>query len=80
MTKEDRAIVERMKEIRELFTEFGLILLGFGPGVVAYSCDKKKTRTFDFEAHEWEWLEPLLIELRNLRRNQTRVRKDISLT
>jgi hypothetical protein len=69
--------VKRMNEIRDLLSEFGANLSGFNPGVSAYLPNKRTNilgfgRGF-FGEHislsnlEWEWLEPLLVELRDLR-------------
>jgi hypothetical protein len=76
--KETQAIIKRATHLRRLLKENGLILGGFYPGVLAY---KKIGKDFDgrdrcvslnFESPEWGWLEPLLLELRKLRR-QSRV-------
>jgi hypothetical protein len=77
--KETQQIIKRMTFLRRLLKENGLMLSGYDPGVTAY---KKIGKDFDgrdrcvsmnFERAEWAWLEPLLVELRSLRR---RVRKD----
>jgi hypothetical protein len=75
MTAEDRKLVARMKEIRELIAEFGLVLYGHDPGITATLKDKPGLRgdgwggeSITFDGIEWAWLEPLLVELREHRR------------
>lgn len=78
MTAADKALVARMKEIRELIKEFGLTLCGYDPGISAYVDSRPKlipsswNGPFKLDDIEWAWLEPLLVELR-MRRKQTAV-------
>jgi len=74
MTAEDLKLVARMKEIRELIAEFGLVLYGHDPGITATLKDNPGLRgdgwggePITFEAIEWKWLEPILVELRRRR-------------
>lgn len=74
MTAEDKALLARMKDLRELLAEFGLRLSGYDPGVTALINDKPGLRgdgwggePITFDSVEWKWLEPLLVELRQLR-------------
>lgn len=71
--KETDAIVARMDELRDLLKEFGASLGGYDPGVTAYLPNKHRGvgymgESLDFNHTEWAWLEPLLVELRGLRR------------
>lgn len=70
---------QRMNEINTLLNEFNADLHGFNPGVTAYIRDQKPCyigtagagymgEHLDFSRIEWKWLEPLLIELRDLRK------------
>lgn len=79
MTAEDRKLVARMKEIRELIAEFGLTLRGFDPGVTASFKDNPAIRgrgywgeAVSFDTNEWKWLEPLLKELLEYRKEKAR--------
>lgn len=78
MSAEDKRILARMKEERELLTEFGAKLHGSDPGVTAYFADVSFGRVLgtgggyfgeplNFSAAEWKWLRPLLEELRDFR-------------
>jgi hypothetical protein len=75
MSLEAQKIITRMKEIKELLSEFGLRLSGFDPGVSATFEDKTVRgdgyfgEPIQFNGTEWAWLEPLLIELRDHRKN-----------
>lgn len=76
--KENAEICARMKFLRELLSEFGARLVGIDPGLTADI--KGLPRSFPgigagfwgehmaFDDTEWKWLEPLLVELRELRR------------
>lgn len=77
MSVEDRKLVARMKEIRELIAEFGLILGGYDPGITASLKGKPEPRgrgylgeAISFDGKEWAWLEPLLQELKVRRKMQ----------
>jgi len=61
VTKNTR--VEKMLEAQELLKHFGFQLFAYDPGV------QGKARGYDasFSYGEWEWLEPLLRELKDLR-------------
>ena len=59
-------VVKRINQIRRLLKEFGATLSAYDPGVLAYL--SHPTVTLDFGSSVWNWLEPLLIELRNARR------------
>lgn len=70
---------KRMKEINALLNEFNADLNGYDPGVTAYIRGQKPYHIgaagagymgehLDFSRTEWKWLEPLLIELRDLRK------------
>ena len=72
---ETAAIIKRATFLRRLLKENGLILGGFDPGVLAYQRAGKNPFTkqwhavpINFGNTEWRWLEPLLLELRRLRR------------
>ena len=73
LTKEDKRIAKRMKEIRGLLKEFGLTLSGYDPGVMAI-LDREKPRyvSLSFDAMEWVWLESILVELRKRRKSEQR--------
>lgn len=75
LSAEDKKIVARMKEIRELIAEFGLVLGGYDPGITASLKAKPEQRgrgyfgeAVSFCDTEWGWLEPLLKELLALRK------------
>lgn len=77
--EEDRKLLARMKEIRELIAEFGLILRGYDPGISASVKANPGLRgrgywgeAVSFDNNEWKWLEPLLNELRDYRRQKAR--------
>jgi hypothetical protein len=77
MTAEDKKLVARMKEIRELIAEFGLTLRGYDPGVTASLKENPALRgrgywgeAISFDSNEWKWLEPLLKELSMYRRTK----------
>lgn len=69
----DEETIARMKEIRELLDEFGLVLAGYDPGVSAYVKGQSERgngywgEPINFDRQEWKWLEPLLKELRDAR-------------
>ena len=78
MSAEDKRILARMKEERELLAEFGAELHGSDPGISAYFSSVPFGRVLgtgngyfgeplNFSAVEWKWLRPLLEELRDLR-------------
>ncbi len=75
---EQKALVARGKFLRELLDEFGARLSGFDPGVSAnikgkdFRCVGAPGAGYwgehlSFNAIQWEWLEPLLLELRAYR-------------
>jgi len=68
MTKVDPELLKRMHDAREILLEFGLRLCGFDPGVTAF--EDQRSGSLSFEKREWAWLEPLLIELRDLRKDR----------
>lgn len=77
LSAEDKKLVARMKEIRELIAEFGLTLSGYDPGISAILKDQPRLRgdgwggePITFDGTEWKWLEPLLQELRILRKTK----------
>ena len=66
------AVVKRMTKIRLLLREFGATLSGYDPGVTAYlKLGGQRIgwagEQLDFTHTEWQWLEPLLIELKATR-------------
>ena len=74
-SKETKRIIKRATFLRRLLKENGLILHGFDPGVSAFKKVGKNPFTkqwhlasLNFDSTEWAWLEPLLLELRRLRR------------
>lgn len=76
MTAEDKKLVARMKEIRELIKEFGLSLCGYDPGISAYVDARPDLKAsawngpFKLDDVEWAWLEPLLKELQEYRKGK----------
>lgn len=82
MTKQDRVLLARMKDIRELLAEFNAVLHGYDPGVTANIAGKPLSfpgigagywgEHLAFDATEWLWLEPLLKELRDHRKRSLR--------
>jgi hypothetical protein len=85
--EENKRIGERAKHLRELLLEFGAVLCGFDPGVTADI--KGMPRGFPgcgggywgehlaFDGVAWRWLEPLLIELRNLRKQKFQMSRKV---
>ena len=73
-----KKIVRRAGFLRRLLKENGLILGGFDPGVLAYRKIGKdfmgveRSISLDFSRQDWDWLEPLLLEMRKLRRVDSR--------
>jgi hypothetical protein len=75
--KENAEICKRAKFLRELLSEFGATLVGFDPGVTADIKGFPRSlpgsgagfwgEHMSFDSAEWKWLEPLLMELRELR-------------
>ena len=71
-------IVKRSRFLKKLMAEFGARLSAFDPGVMAIpeaGIDPKThfyARALNFQAFEWNWLEPLLIELRDYRNGNAR--------
>jgi hypothetical protein len=74
--KEIDAIHAEAKRLRALLKAFGLTLGGWNPGVLAFQPTgrfdyhgRPTSTSLSFERREWAWLEPLLIELRQRRRD-----------
>lgn len=74
MTRKDKkALLAEMEEIRSLLLEFNLRLVGYQPGITANVIGKTLPSKgyagehIDLSAAEWNWLRPLLEELRKLR-------------
>lgn len=74
-TAQVREIINRANHLRTLLQEFGAQLYGFDPGVSAQLIDYPEARghgafsePLSFNSTEWQWLEPLLVELRELRK------------
>jgi len=57
LSRQERQLVKRMDEIRDLLSHFGLRLHGYDPGV---SARDSEGNYLSFEKVEWEWLEPIL--------------------
>lgn len=64
--KQEREIVARMTEIRELLAEFGLVLSGYDPGITAYIRSEPNAQgggwarePISLDHSEWKWIEPL---------------------
>lgn len=64
ITKQEREIVKRMDEVRDLLFHFGLRLHGYDPGVSVLNSEGKYLH---FEKLEWEWLEPILKQAKGWR-------------
>jgi len=76
-TADDKRICAEMKEIRELIAEFGLTLSGRDPGITAYLQKNPNARgdgwagePISLNDTEWNWLKPLLLELRGYRKGK----------
>lgn len=74
-SRETERIVQRADFLRDLLREFGVVLGGFDPGVLAHQRTgtmnyrgEEHTVTLDFGRAQWAWLEPLLVELRDRRK------------
>lgn len=75
---EAKKIRARAKDLRELFAEFGAHLSGFDPGATAFLVREPVVaygqgsgcfgEHLSFNSPQWGWLEPLLKELREYRR------------
>lgn len=80
MTSLERAeckrLVKERDELRDLLGAFGATLSGWDPGVTAAIPGKRGDGYFgeslSFNAIEWAWLKPLLMELRDRRRGHGR--------
>ncbi len=80
LTEQEKKISKAMDEIAILLKEFGAELSGYQPGVSAYV--RKEGRdlpgngywgeSLSFNRTEWEWLRPLLEELKAYRDKQKR--------
>lgn len=57
----------RLAEDRELLKEFGATIFAYDPGVSSYLHPNPNSPTMHFTGFEWEWLRPLLRELRDHR-------------
>lgn len=70
---DDVRVMREMSEARSLLAEFGARLSGYDPGVTAFFEDRSIRglgywgEPLSFDRVEWEWLRPLLTELRDLR-------------
>ncbi len=68
-------IVAELEDASRLLRAFGLQLAGYDPGIIAYR-KREEHGSFDtrleFGTTEWEWLKPLLQELRKRRRHGIR--------
>lgn len=73
-----KAITDRADFLRSLLSDFGAVLSGFDPGVSANlkgfppGCSGAAGNGYwgehlNFNAAQWGWLEPLLVELRQFR-------------
>lgn len=58
--------IKRHEELKALLAEFGLRLTAWEPGVAA----RDKGGPLDFGDREWQWLEPLLRELKQRREQE----------
>lgn len=74
LTAHEKRIVAEMSETRELLSGFGLRLHGYDPGITAYLESDPSTigggyfrEPISLDYIEWEWLKPLLVELRDCR-------------
>jgi hypothetical protein len=72
--EEQRVIIARADELRNLVKEFGLELIGFDPGISA-SIIKWPNYSVHFDETEWAWLRPLLEELKTYRDNMFLIRE-----
>lgn len=70
MPNRDREIIKRANFLRRLLKEFDAKLSGFDPGVLMYIPDGfgKFVHSVQFDGLQWSWIEPLLIELCELRK------------
>ena len=60
--------IDRAKFLEELLRYYGLTLMAFDPGVAAWKPeDLPYQPSYAFSAEMWEWLKPLLVELRERR-------------
>jgi hypothetical protein len=70
-----KAIEKRANELDSLLAEFDIQLSGFDPGVMGYIKSKVKdgvystSDTINVDASTWNWLKPILEELRDKRKN-----------
>jgi len=74
--KEREREVKKIHNIQRLFKHFGVEAFAFDPGVRCCQTGKVSYRILDFDAFEWEWLEPLLKELLMYRRKHEKVHKE----
>jgi len=74
MIEEDKATIVRKEVLRELLSEFGLTLEDYDPfasgrewSKVSGAIGQPAEKYLNFDSDEWDWLEPLLMELRERR-------------
>lgn len=69
---ESRRLIKERNSLRSLLKEFGARLAGWDPGVTALLPGLRGDGYFgealSFSQTEWDWLRPLLEELRRLRK------------
>lgn len=76
MNKKDKIVVKRIQKTQKLLSKFGLKAYAFDPGVACYVIEEINGRkphsnsNIEFNSDTWKWLEPLLKELVQLRREK----------
>lgn len=76
---EVKSIIKEARHLRSLLKEYGLKLGGWNPGVLAFKPTgrfdyhgRPTSTSIDFDRRVWDFIEPLLIELRAYRRKAKR--------
>jgi hypothetical protein len=74
---EQKKDIERINGIRKLLKYFKVEAYGFDPGILCfYRVDGLIVHEMHmrFDAAQWEWLEPLLKELQQYRKNESKIK------
>ena len=68
MSRKDKEVATRMAFLRDLFATFGVRLVAHDPGILGHRLTAHADVVrLEFDGGEWQWLEPLLVELRERR-------------
>jgi hypothetical protein len=74
--KERKALIARLNAIQNLLGGFGATPVAFDPGVRAFGDNGLTNIQINFDGSTWEWVRPLLEELRDFRKDADRQIKE----